>query len=69
MSVTAWLVLWGVLLAVTLLIWIVILRRAFLRFRILKNEVRKLMAAISSVKSGWQSRLSSTNLTSYEKGL
>ena len=68
MSVTAWLVLWGVLLAVTLLIWIVILRRAFLRFRILKNEVRKLMAAISSVKSGWQSRLTSTNLTSYEKG-
>ena len=69
MSVTAWLVLWGVLLVATLLFWIVILRRAYLRFRILQTEVRKLMAAISSVKSGWQSRLTSTNLTSYEKGL
>ena len=69
MTDTAWLVLWGVLLAASLLIWIVILRRVFLRFRTLQNEVRKLMAAISSVKSGWQSRLTSTNLTSYEKGL
>ncbi len=68
MSVTAWLVLWGVLLVATLLLWIVILRRAYLHFRILQNEVRTLMAAISSVKSGWQRRLTSTNLTSYEKG-
>ena len=69
MTVTAWLVLWGVLLAATLLVWIVILRQTYLRFRILQSEVRKLMAAISSVKSGWQTRLTSPNLTSYEKGL
>ena len=69
MTVTAWLVLWGVLLAATLLVWIVILRQTYLRFRLLQSEVRKLMAAIGSVKSGWQTRLTSTNLTSYEKGL
>lgn len=69
MTVTGWVVLWGVLLAATLLIWIVIFRGAYLRFRILQSEVKKLMAAISSVKSGWQTRLTSTNLTSYEKGL
>lgn len=65
----SWLILWGVLLAGTLLIWLVLLRRVYLRFRILQNEVRKLMVAINSVKSGWQTRLTSTNLTSYEKGL
>jgi hypothetical protein len=69
MSVTAWLILWGVLLAATLLLWIVILRQTYLRFRTLQSEVRKLMAAISSVKSGWLSRLSSTKLKSSEKGL
>ena len=69
MTVTAWLVLWGVLLLATLLIWIVILRGVYLRFRILQSEFRKLMAAISSVKSGWQTRLTSTILTPYEKGL
>ena len=69
MTVTGWLILWGVLLAATLLIWIVILRHAYLRFRILQGEVKKLMAAISSVKSEWQTRLTSPNLTSYKKGL
>ena len=69
MTTASWLVLWGVLLAGTLLIWLVLLRRVYLRFRILQNEVRKLMTAINSVKGRWQTRLPPTNLTSYEKGL
>lgn len=58
MTGTGWLVLWGVILAISLLIWALILRRTYLSFRNLQSQLKFLMDAVSSVMVGKQTRLS-----------
>ncbi|OIQ78737.1 hypothetical protein GALL_395510 [mine drainage metagenome] len=58
MTGTGWLVLWGVILAISLLIWALILRRTYLSFRNLQSQLKFLMDAVSSAMVGKQTRLS-----------
>lgn len=67
MTGTAWVVLWATLLVGSLLTWIVLLRRTYLSFRRLEGEVRRLVEAISSVKTIKQTRLSQSPQASNEE--
>jgi hypothetical protein len=68
MTGTAWLILWTVILAGSLLFWIVLLRRTIRMARNLQREVRSLIEAIGSVKAARQTRLHTPDLASHEKG-
>lgn len=57
MTGTGWLILWAIILAISLLIWVLILRRTYRSFRNLQSQLKFLMNAVSSAMVGKQTRL------------
>jgi hypothetical protein len=63
-----WLILWTVLLIGSLLFWVVLLRRVYIRAKNLQRQLKVLADAIGSVKVARQTRLSAPDPASRERG-